>query len=455
MKTNHSKYLTGLLISGAALFLGACVTSNEEALAIDPAFKNATVDARVAGQSLTGSFNQGKDWNTTVTAPSTLQDLNSVSTNTKSLLKTAALGKLAATPLDAGLQFDTSTISLGYVTVYNKKNWLLGTTEDSAKVKWDAAAKDSIKDNEHIISWKRVIRNIGGKIEVTEITDADGDSLVNPVDQNSKIKINYTVTDNGLVSTSVVVAGPGKDNNFDHDSDNTATEATWTKTKNGVVIAQGAYLDADGDGLIVDNSKTSLVTAIYSEMNPINRPLVKKVSFFAKVRILPNKTGDEPVSFSYEEEMKSGRINSVTFKNRAGGDEIVKNDTMTVHLETTVASADDTLKHATVDFVMNPGKDLKNDSDDVCYSIHITSEKKFGLERSAQFNFISDEPIPHGQEPKSGKFDGSATYANGKSASLKGSFSPTSFKAEYSGPEGGKTNVEYSKDGNLLAGAGI
>ena len=428
MKTNHSKYLTGFLFSGAALFLGACVTSNEEALVIDPAFKNATVDARVAGQSLTGCFNQGKDWNTTVTA----------------------------TPIDGGLQFDTSTISLGYVTVSHKNNWILGTTEDTVKVKWDSAAQDKIDSNEHIISFKRVIRNIGGKTEVTEITDADGDSLVTPVaGKNCKIKISYTVTDGGLVSNTMVVAGPGKDNNFDHDADNTATEATWTKTKNGVVIAQGAYKDADGDGLIVDNSKTSLVTAQYSEMNPANRPFVKKVSFVAKVRILANKTGDEPVSFSYEEEMKSGRVNSVTFKNRAGGDEIVKNDTMTVHMETKVVSADDTLKHATIDFVMNPGKDLKNDSDDVCYSIHVTSEKNFGLERSAQFNFISDEPIPHGQEPKAGKFDGKATYANGKSAILSGSFSPTSYKAQYMGPEGGTVTVEYSKDGNLIAGAGI
>ena len=79
--------------------------------------------------------------------------------------------------------------------------------------------------------------------------------------------------------------------------------------------------------------------------------------------------------------------------------EIVKGDTMTVHLETTVTTADDTLKHASVDFVMNPGQDLNSDSDDVCYAIHVSTEKKFGLERSSEFHFISDKGIPHGQEP--------------------------------------------------------
>lgn len=456
MKTNHSKYLTGLLFSGSALFLGACVTSNEETNIIDPAFKDAKVDARVAGQSLTGSFEQGKSWNNTITAPTTLENLNTASTQVVTLHKQAALAKFAANPTNGELQFDTSTTALGYVTVFTHSKLLLTTIEDSAKVKWDDQAKDTIKDNEHIISWKRVQTNISGKTEVTEITDADGDGFVNAVPgKNSKVKIVFVVTENGIISNTIVVATAGKDDNFDKDSDNTVTEASWTKTKSGTVIAQGAYTDGDADGIVMDNSKTNIVIAKYFEMNPTNRPFVKKVSFVAKVRILTNKTGDEPVSFSYEEEMKSGRINSATIKNRAGGDEIVKNDTMTVHLETLVVSADDTLKSATLDFVMNPGSDLKSDTDDVCYSVHITTEKKFGLERSSDFTFISDSPVPHGQEPKAGSFSGHATYANGKSASLKGSFSPTSFKAEYTGPEGGTATVEYNKSGEVIAGAGI
>ena len=129
----------------------------------------------------------------------------------------------------------------------------------------------------------------------------------------------------------------------------------------------------------------------------------------------------------------------------------VKGDTMTVHLETTVTASDDTLKHATVDFIMNPGQDLKSDSDDVCYAIHIATEKKFGLEREAKFDFISDKGIPHGQEPVSGSFSGSATYANGQHAGMIGSFSPTGFSAAYTGPEGKSVKVEYSLTGALVS----
>jgi hypothetical protein len=102
-----------------------------------------------------------------------------------------------------------------------------------------------------------------------------------------------------------------------------------------------------------------------------------------------------------------------------------------------------------MDIVMNPGRDLKSDSDDVCYAIHVASQKRFGLEREAEFHFISDEGIPHGKEPVSGTFYGSAKYANGKSIGLDGSFSPAGFKAEFTGPEGNTMKVEFALNGDV------
>lgn len=436
-----------IAMTGAALFLGACVTSNEESNVIDPKFKNATVDARVAGASLVGSFEQGKDWNSTFTAPPDMANLG-FSANVGALKKSTALPKASA---DVDFKVNLDDTAKGYATVYAEYELLLVNIKDTAIVEWDDKAKDTIKDNENILRFKRIQTSLGGKVETAEFTDADGDKRVTAVPgKTNKARLVLTVEDKGITEKTILIVGAGADADFDLEGDNTIHEANWTKTKAGVVTGTGAFLDADGDGIVTDNAKTSIVLAKYTEIEPKDCPLIKKADFEAKVRVFANKAGDEPVSFSYTETTKFGRTNVVTIKNRAGGTEIVKGDTMTVRLETTVSSAEDTLKHAVVEFVMNPGQDLKSDSDDVCHAIHITSEKRFGLERSAEFHFISNEPIPHGQEPVAGSFNGTATYANGKTASLKGTFSPDGFSAEFTGPEGNAVKVQYSRSGTVL-----
>lgn len=444
---------------GASLFLGACVTSNEEkGPEVDPEFADAKVDARVAGQSLIAGFEQGKDWNTTFTAPTGLQPLGGVSTSlgantgaeVGALKKQASLaGDIDITPdLHANLD-DTAN---GFATVYSETKGLLVTIRDTAIIKWDDNARDNIKDNEIALSFKRVSAYTNGKVETVTFADADGDKQVTPVPgRDNKVKLEITVADDGAVEKTTLVVGAGADADFDKEADNTILRADWIKTKGGITTGTGAYTDVDGDGVITDNSDTCIVLARYSVFNPEDRPLIEKADFEAKVRVFPGKAGDEPMTFSYEETTKSGRTNKVSIKNRAGGAEIVKGDTMTVRLETTVTFAEDTLKSAVVEFVMNMGQDLKSDMDDVCYAIHVKTSKRYGLEREAEFNFISTQPIPHGAEPVAGTFDGKATYANGKSATLSGTFSPAGFSVRYTGPEGNTVTVEFTKQGNLVS----
>lgn len=425
------------------------MTSNEDQAAIDPEYKDAKVDARVAGATLVGSYTQSLQWNSTLTAPTGLADLGAFSTGAGSLQKTAALAKSAADiEIGGGLMAHLDDSGKGFVTLYHKYNILLNRIEDTAIVKWDDAARDTVKDNEHIISFKRVNRGLADlRIESTEISDADGDGLVNAVKGGAnKVAIAFTVQENGTTEKTEVKAGAGPDDDFDAEADNIVYEAKWTRTKGGVVIGAGAFLDADGDGIVADNSEDCLVLAQYWELEPKDRPLIKKVEFKAKIKVLADKAGNEPKSFSYVETTKNGRTNSVTIRNSAGGDEIVAGDTLYVRLETIKTSADDTLKHAFIEFAMNPGQDLKTDADDSCYSIHVESDKRFGLERHAEFDFVSARPIPHGQVPTAGTFSGEADYANGANVSLKGSFSPTGFSAEYKGPDG-TAKVEWSLTG--------
>lgn len=443
---------TWAALMGAAFFLGACVTSNEDkAPEVDPEFADARIDARVAGQSLIAGFEQGKDWNTTFTAPAGLQPLGglstSIGTGMGALKKQAAM----AADIDLGgeLHANLDDTAKGYATFYTETKGLLVNVKDTAIIKWDDKARDNVKDNENAISFKRVSTYIGGKVETVAFSDADGDKQVTAVPgRDNKVKLEFTVEYGDAVEKTVLVVGAGADADFDREGDNTILQADWIKTKAGVTTGTGAYTDADGDGVITDNSKTCLVLARYSEFEPQDRPLIAMAEFEAKVRVLADKAGDEPVTFSYEETTRLGRTNKVSIRNRAGGTEIVKGDTMTVRLETTVTPAEDTLKSAVVEFVMNMGQDLKSDSDDVCYAIHVKTSKRFGLEREADFNFISDRPIPHGAEPVAGTFDGRATYANGKTATMRGSFSPEGFSVKYTGPEGNTVTVEFTRQGD-------
>jgi hypothetical protein len=437
---------------GGSLFLGACVTSNEDKPAIDPEFKDAKVDAQVVGRTLTGGFSQSLQWNSTLTAPTGLENLNGISTGVGSLQKASALAKAADIDIGDGVMAHLDDTGKGFVMIYHKYNIVLNSIEDTAIVKWDDRARDTAQKDKNIISFKRVNRGFANlRVETSEFADADGDGLVNAVPgRNNKVKITFTVDQGGTVEKTELVAGAGPDGNFDAEDDNIVYEAKWTRSKSGVVIGSGAFQDADGDGVVLDNSKDCIVVAQYSDLEPKDRPLIQKVDFKAKLKVLAHKAGNEPLTFSYVETTKSGRVNSATLRNRAGGEEIVKGDTMYVSLETTKTADKDTLKHALIVFAMNPGQDLSTDADDSCYSIHVESDNRFGLERHAEFDFVSAKAIPHGQLPTEGTFSGRADYANGTSVTLKGSFSPTGFSAEYQGPDG-TAKVEWNLNGILTS----
>ena len=405
---------------GSTLLFAACVTSNEDKAAVDPQYKDAKVDARVAGQTLTGSFTQSLQWNSTITTPTGMQNLGDISTSVGSLQKTAALAKGAADiDLGGGVMAHLDDSSKGSVMIYHKYNIVLNRIEDTAIVRWDDRGVADLR------------------VETSEFSDADGDGLVNAVPGgDNKVKIAFTVEENGTVEKTELVAGTGPDGSFDTENDNIVYEAKWTRSKDGVVIGTGGFQDADGDGIVVDNSK--------------DRPLIAKVDFKAKLKVLAHKAGTVPMTFSYVETTKTGRTNSATLRNRAGGEEIVKGDTMYVTLETTKTADSDTLAHAILVFAMNPGQDLNSDADDSCYSIHVESDHRFGLERHAEFDFVSAHPIQNGQLPTAGTFSGEADYANGKSITLKGSFSPTGFSAEYTGPDG-SAKVEWNLSGILAS----
>jgi hypothetical protein len=430
-----------------ALILGACMTGNDRN---DTA--SGTIDPKTMGQSLAANFSSLGNWQETIANPAAGLAIPSGggpgAPTPSAMSKRSALAKSGARADDCpNPSVDTSTKDDGYVTY----TCTVEDTTATAKVRWDAQAQDSIDGNENIISWSAQVTTAGGYNRV-EFTDEDGDGLVNVTDESNKVRAVFTMVDGLTTEAGEAVVGPGPDLDFDVEDDNLTYAANWNRKLAGVLKASASFPDDDGDGIVVDNAAVSPVKVLLDEYEPSDRPLVYRVSVVARIEALGFGKGDEPVSLHITETLKTGRVNELYFRNSQGGEEFRANDTMHAFFETRVTASSDTLKSAKLEIVFNPGADLKTDADDLLYAVHIESHKRFGWERDAEFHFLPSEPVPHGQEAKAGSFSGKVTYANGKSATLEGSFTETLFTATFTGPEGNSVTVTYNKNGQVVGG---
>ena len=448
-----SNSLTLAISLGAAALFSACVTDNSEKNPyIDTSVTPQEISAKTSGPALVSGVNSGADWSMASSAGET-PSVPAVTGNF-TLLNTplTSLKKISANTADNVTGFIWEDTLQGKLTFYATKQTLGKTEYDTVCVKWDAEAKDSINNNEHMLKVKSVSKYLFGKVETVEFLDLDGNGIINPVPKtNNRARIDFSSTEFGITEHAIVDVDAGLDNNFDTEADNLILTTKWTRSQGDMILGQSEFTDGDGDGLVIDNRKeSSTVKVSYSEINPKGKPFVKKSEAKATVKVFANKGGDEPISFFAKEELITGRINTITMKNRFGKEILIKDDTLFVTVATEVPFKEDTLKASSITFVMNPGHNLKDESDDSLYAIHIISDKKLGWERHAELNLVSDKAIPHGEKPVSGKFDWKAFYANGKSASAEGSFAPGIYHATFTGPEGNTVKVDYDSAGTLL-----
>ena len=435
-----------LALAGLSCFISACMVDKDNS-------NDATgkVDPATSGQSLVTSFSQMGGWQNTVIQPSipALPSLgNSVAQAPSfSSHRHVVVGSSLADDSCTHLTVDSSTQALGYRTYTCQE----GDTTAVARVKWDDKAQDSVWGNENILYSSYTLQTSEGFNRI-EFNDADGDGLVNVLSVASKVKVNFTIKKGLTLESSEVVLGSGPDLDFNQEGDNVIYAAQWNRKINNVLKATASFLDDDGDGIVIDQTTVSHVKILLDEYEPTDRPLVYKTSIVARIRNLGFGKGEEPVSFRATETLKTDRVNSVSFKNSKGTEDFLANDTMHAFLETVVSSASDTLKSAKLEIVFNPGSDLKSDLDDHLIALHFESHKRFGWERDVEFHFIPTIPVLHGEEAKSGTFSGKTTYADGRSATLTGSFTETIFMATFTGPDGKSISVTYNKSGKIISG---
>jgi hypothetical protein len=429
------KVMTALI---TALLLSACVNSDNGSDPEYDKYKNTPVNESTAKASLQAQSASMAAWDGMMENPVSVSDVPGTGSGAEWMMVQKAAGPAKVSAGD-DLVIDSSTAAQGYATFSITRAGLLSTTYDTAVVKWDAQARDGISGNENVMSWSHTVAWVNGTRERAAFTDADGDGLVNvvPGGQN-RVRIDYRKEWNGgsPVETAVVVAAAGPDGSFDGEADNRLYQAEWERRIGGKLAASAQFTDEDGDGLVLDNADTSVIRLTAWESMPTLRPLVKGVRAVVRVRKLGYGKGEEPVGFEYTDTLRDGRNRHVYLRNSAGGDVILANDTLRLFAETRQKDGNDSLRSLDVKLAFGAGADLKSQDDDVFYSLRVEAHNRLGFQRDMTFEVVSATPVPRGQAPQSGTFRFDATYANRKSVSVVGTFTPTAFQGTYTGPKG-------------------
>lgn len=295
-------------------------------------------------------------------------------------------------------------------------------TKDTLTACLDAKATDSIAGNETILRGKSVTVFATGRIETVDISDADGDGILNPVaGGGSKATLVVTATEKGVTERTVLMTGPGPDGNFSTEEDNLIYTLSWSRTRGTDTLALAAYADADGDGIAVDNGKPSVVDMDLYQAGPSDDhpdALWSRASIRMTVRYHVESKEAQRVRFEMED--GAHRVTVAEVLARDGSADFGMRDTVIAHFTTTGTAASDSLDTLDVRLTMRLGADFDSPSDDSVYAIRVRTAYKRGDEAAAGFAFVSLKPIASGAQPEDGSLSMTLAYRDGTELEAEG-----------------------------------
>lgn len=354
-----------------------------------------------------------------------------------------AMAKVAAAACTSG----TATITLAPVPEPLK------TTVVTLTACTDAKFFDTIKDNETLIKAKSVATFKSGRVETAEISDADGDGVVNPVaGEKSKAAIVFTATENGVVEKSMLVVGPGPDNSFDTEKDNLVYSSEYAKTSGNDTLATARYTDADGDSIAVDNGKPSLVDLDFYQKGPSDdHPDAVWSRASLRLMVTYQATAKLVYRVHFEMEDHLGRVSIGEILNLDGGKDFFQKDEVIAHFTTVGKSASDSLDTLDVRLNMRLGDDFDSKADDNVYRIRALSKRKAGDERVASFDFSSTKPIPTGKEPEDGTLSMAIDYADATKLKVDGKITAKVLDVTIEDRKGKHSRVVWDRAGEGIS----
>jgi hypothetical protein len=348
-----------------------------------------------------------------------------------------------------------SGCTAGALTITDTVKAPLKSTVNTISICFDAKALDSIKGNETVLKGKSVTTYNTGRVESAEISDADGDGILNPKSAAAKADIVFTVTEKGVQEKTVLVVGPGPDKDFDTEADNLVYASSWIKTAGSDTLGTAAYADADSDGVVIDNGKASVVDLDFYQKGPsADHP--DAVWSRAQLRLVVRYQVEakEAKRVRFEMENQAGRHEVGEILNAAGGKDFDMRDTIQAHFLSVGTAASDSIDTMDVVLAMTLGTDFDSKADDKVYAIDVKTVKKPGVageEKAAHFNFISDKPIPSGKEPEAGSLVMSVEYRDGTTLSVEGGISASGLDVTIKDREGKRTHVVWDREGRGIS----
>jgi hypothetical protein len=359
----------------------------------------------------------------------------------------------AATPLRglAKAGADTGCVA-GPITITDTVKAPLKTTVNTLAICFDAKALDSIKGNETVLRGKTVTTYNSGRVETAEITDADGDGILNPKGAAAKANIAFSALEKNILEKTLLVVGPGPDANFDTEPDNVVYSASWNKTSGTDTLGHATYTDADSDGVAIDNGKASVVDLdLYEKGATKDHPDAAWTRANLRLVVRYKVEAKEVRRVRFELETKAGRKEIGEILNQMGGHDIDMRERVHAHFFTIGAGGSDPLDTLYVHLAMTLGTDFDSKADDSVYEIGVHTRMNSGDERLARFSFVSDKPFPSGKDPQEGALDMSVEYADGTSLTVEGEISATRMDVTLKDREDKRLHVVWDRQGRGIS----
>lgn len=445
--------MAAVAVLASAALLSGCMTKDDDRTAGVDEFPNS-IYARV-----NGFLDEGKKSEAINSVPSLTDSLlvqpgfNVAAGKVAGKIAAAAASGNASAPLhglaQAGIEPGCTS---GIITATDTVKASLKYTVDTLSVCLDAKALDSTQGNETIVRGRSVTTYSSGRVETADISDADGDGILNPKSAAAKANIVFTASEKGVLERTVLVVGPGPDMNFDTEADNLVYSASWSKTSGTDTLGTAVYADADSDGVAIDNGKASVVDLDFYQQGPsADHP--EAVWTRARMRLVVRYQAEakEVRRVRFEMEDKDGRRQTGEVLNAQGGIYFDMKDTVQAHFVSLATSPADTLDSSDVHLIMGLGKDFDDKGDDSIYAMDVRTVKKLGEERDAHFSFLADKPIPSGRDPQSGTLSMQVDYIDNTSIQVDGKITPATLDVVFKDRTGKRLHVVWDREGRGIS----
>jgi hypothetical protein len=293
------------------------------------------------------------------------------------------------------------------------------------------------------------------KISTVVFSDGDGDGLMALPSESARISVHLEVLENGITEIADLILDGGPDGNRDTEADNRIYQAKSLRLRGSDTLTTAFYSDANGDGIVIDNGKPTLVDLLYYERDPKDKLEVAERTLSLRLVSHYTPKGQEPSEkleirrFAAVERFRNGQINRLGYANAAGGEDLNPTGRTRVSLTVENTPSSDTLESMSAVTVVQPESVFGLDQDRVL-SYEINTKKRLGEEKQAHFSFKTEKPAPPKKEARDGDIAFSIDYHDSTQVTVVGTLIDGAFTASITARNGTLYDASWDADGKLV-----